>query len=198
MAVAQAAVNATLDGPSSALEPLTASVKRGIKYADLLHLEDQLREESPHKEWICRKYSPHTVTRQNRVVETYKERPLSIEACLDEILARKIELHGDPSILLRLWGRHYSAFLHSGTHATLPDLDEGEAADDTSKGTTVKDESGTTLEKSTIECSSNSQSLSEDVSMEGPWDPTTWNGNVAELWQRMEGFSMHHELKREI
>ncbi|KAG3205948.1 hypothetical protein PC128_g1088 [Phytophthora cactorum] len=42
MAVAQAAVNATLDGPSSALEPLTASVKRGIKYADLLHLEDQL------------------------------------------------------------------------------------------------------------------------------------------------------------
>ncbi|KAG3093201.1 hypothetical protein PI125_g16931 [Phytophthora idaei] len=156
------------------------------------------REESPHKEWICRKFSPHTVTRQNRVVEIYKERPLSIEACLDEILARKIVLHGDPPILLWFWGRHYSAFVHSGTPATLPDLDEEEAGDDTSKGTTVKDESGTTLEKSTVEGSPNSRSLSEAVSMEGPWDPTTWNGNAAELWQRMEGFSMHHELKKEI
>lgn len=42
MAVAQAAVDATLEGPDSALKSLTASIKRGIKYTGLLHLEDQL------------------------------------------------------------------------------------------------------------------------------------------------------------
>lgn len=42
MAIAQAAVDATLDDPDRSLELLTACLKRGIKYTGLLNLEDQM------------------------------------------------------------------------------------------------------------------------------------------------------------
>uniref|UniRef100_A0AAV1UVR5 Uncharacterized protein n=1 Tax=Peronospora matthiolae TaxID=2874970 RepID=A0AAV1UVR5_9STRA len=42
MAIAQAVADSALDAPLTVVEPLTVSVKRGIKYAGLLNLEGQL------------------------------------------------------------------------------------------------------------------------------------------------------------
>ena len=42
MAIAQAIADSALDAPITALEPLTASVKRGIKYAGMMNLKGQL------------------------------------------------------------------------------------------------------------------------------------------------------------
>ncbi|KAE9338152.1 hypothetical protein PR003_g11649 [Phytophthora rubi] len=270
MAVAQAAVDATLEGPDSALKSLTASIKRGIKYAGLLHLEDQMAHdhrvnalanvrrgwptmtrsesatqmrwfledyanspssrsdivsddtwggsdtlgmaaiflqrdiftleyvEGPTTQWRCRKISPSTITKNGRVVETANEYPMSIEACLDEIQSAKIDNPKTPPLIVRYWGRHYSAFLHSGRPITLPDL-----ADDEEKTEDELPESEAQLVRVVTEAEISANSVEtftgqEDVKMGSPWDPTSWNGDVAELWDRLEGFTIHHTLKQEI
>ena len=164
MAIAQAVADSALDAPITALETLTASVKRGIKFAGLLNLEGQLphdlrvntlknvgrgwstmtREESATQlrwfltdyaanpsdrdtivaescwggsdilgmaatflqrdifvihfdgdieQWSCRKYHPTKVQLHGRVLDTAKEYPLSITACIDDLQAAKIEVN---------------------------------------------------------------------------------------------------------
>ncbi|KAE9211855.1 hypothetical protein PF005_g10841 [Phytophthora fragariae] len=193
MAVAQAYADAALEGSDEPLSQLTASIKRGVKYAGLLHLEDQLvhdlrqnalahvrrnwkcmtrreslnqfkwfledyansasgrddlvsddtwggsdlmgmaanfvnqdiyvigRGESSADTWECRRYRPATISRAGRVIETATEHPLSIRECMDEIRVSKIESSRKLSMIVRFWGRHYSAFVHRGDARNFPE-----------------------------------------------------------------------------
>uniref|UniRef100_A0AAV1TQ58 OTU domain-containing protein n=1 Tax=Peronospora matthiolae TaxID=2874970 RepID=A0AAV1TQ58_9STRA len=193
MAIAQAVADSALDAPLTVLEPLTASVKRGFKYAGLLNLEGQLphdlrvnilknvgrgwqtmtREESAtqlrwfltdfaatsfdrdtivsescwggsdilgmaatflqrnffvihveddNMQWSCRKYHPTKVQLHGSAFDTAKEYPLSITACTDDLQVAKIEVTDTLPLVLRFWGRHYSAFLHTDNAKDLTSL----------------------------------------------------------------------------
>ena len=73
-------------------------------------------------QWICRKYHPTKVQLHGRVSDTAKEYPLSITACIDDLQADKIEVTYILPFVLRFWGRHYSAFLHTDSTAGLTSL----------------------------------------------------------------------------
>ena len=73
--------------------------------------------------WHCRKFTPTTVTRNRRVIETAAEYPLSVSDLMDEVVAATIDNPARPPLLLRYWGRHYSAYIHSGQTLQLPDFE---------------------------------------------------------------------------
>ena len=52
-----------------------------------------------NSDWVCRKYTPRTITRQRRVVGTSAEYNLTVAECMDEIIAGKIEHPSTPPLI---------------------------------------------------------------------------------------------------
>ena len=64
-------------------------------------------------QWSCRKFHPYKMNLHGRVVVAATEHPLSVMSCIDDLQAAKIDMTVSPPLILRLGGRHYSAYLHS-------------------------------------------------------------------------------------
>ena len=62
--------------------------------------------EGDSEKWSCRKYHPTKVQLHGRVLDTAKEYPLSIMACIDDLQAAKIEVTDTLPLVLRFLGRH--------------------------------------------------------------------------------------------
>ncbi|KAE9350237.1 hypothetical protein PR003_g5467 [Phytophthora rubi] len=107
-------------------------------------------------------------------------------------------------MIVIFWGRHYSAFVHRGDARNFPEgAAEAEATaaapkDDNQKESEEEKGWGNTDARPTPSPPAEEDDESMNGDSQEPWDPETWNGDVDDLHERLEGFTMHHELKLEI
>ena len=62
--------------------------------------------------WSCRQFGPEVLSIKAKSIASFTERPMDILQCLDAIRADIIDSAATP-IVLRFWGRHYSAAVPS-------------------------------------------------------------------------------------
>ncbi|KAE8915452.1 hypothetical protein PF003_g616 [Phytophthora fragariae] len=139
--------------------------------------------------WYCSVYRPSTVTRGRKRYDTGQQVPLHLERCVEEIRAAKTK-GNTPPLVLRFWGEHYSAFVHTNppevrrVHLPEEETKRAVSAEDLPPDMQAKD--GRVALAETPEGS------------QSPWEPATWDGNIAELRSRLMGMSIPHDLKCEI
>jgi hypothetical protein len=141
------------------------------------------------KLWYCSRFCPGTGTKGKKKIETGKQQPLRLHDCVEAI--RKEKLAGKQlPLVLRYWGEHYSAYIHSGpwianSNSQLP----RESGTDTGSNTETLEDKPAGKE---------TDSSSQAGASQDPWDPEEWHGDIDELRGRMHGMTIPHDLKCEI
>jgi len=140
--------------------------------------------------WYCSWYRPSTMSRGKKVYETGQQVSLQLVDYLAAIRKEKQHTRKKPPLVLRFWGKHYSAFVHTSSLATFStdsEIQLGRNADVTSTG-----EQGNEDELM-LDAVEENQEESQD-----PWDPSSWDGDIDDLRRRLTGMTIPHELKCEI
>ncbi|KAI9989110.1 hypothetical protein PInf_022847 [Phytophthora infestans] len=75
--------------------------------------------------WYCSKYRPSLVSRGRKIYDTGQQIPLQVKRCLAEVRKAKRK-DKTPPLVVRFWGNHYSAFVHTRQKA----VKEAEAAEE--------------------------------------------------------------------
>lgn len=139
--------------------------------------------------WNCTLYRPSTITRCNRVIETGQQIILTVQECIGRLREEKKQDHVGP-IVLRFWGRHYSAFVHAPAAATT--LREQHLTKEEEYDMEDADRDDTKAERSST------TPRSQGEASQDPREPETWDGSLEPLQQRLKGMTIPHDLKREI
>ena len=81
-------------------------------------------DENRDKPWSCRQYGPGVVSIKGKSIASFTERPVDIFECLDAIRAEIIDSSAPP-IVLRFWGRQFSAVVPCPTVIAELPLQQG-------------------------------------------------------------------------
>ena len=62
--------------------------------------------------WACSQYRPCTITHANKLYKTSQQINLTLDQCIEAIRLAKTQDTCKP-LVLRYWGEHYSAYVHT-------------------------------------------------------------------------------------
>lgn len=145
------------------------------------------------KQWHCSEYRPSSMTRGRKFFETGQQVPLQLQECLQRIYQAKLDDPQTGPLVLRFWGRHYSAFVHSAAFQ-IPVATVNTPYEEKREGPLARDaDVDMNSEPREVASSDQAQRNNDD-----PWDPTAWDGDLDELKRRLSGLSIPHDLKCEI
>ncbi|KAE9032084.1 hypothetical protein PR002_g9366 [Phytophthora rubi] len=140
-------------------------------------------------QWHCSLFRPSTTMQGKKIYETGQQVPLHLDECVTAIKLEKTQV-SRPPLVLRFWGEHYSAFVHSlppEVRRAAAQEQEAKSEDNFEKFTQAKQRGDAEIRPE-----------SEEEASQEPWDSSEWNGDTAELRQRLLGMTIPHDLKREI
>lgn len=143
--------------------------------------------------WYCSMYKPSTTTRGRQTFEIGQHVPLQLGRCVALIRAAKTG-KGQPPLVIRYWGEHYSAFIHKRGPPSRDQRQPGKSPPTRQQGDERSGNSAVVTESSPI--TKTSSQAQEDGT--AGWTTRQWDGDVEELRGRLMGMSLPHDLQCEI
>ncbi|KAE9357793.1 hypothetical protein PR003_g1618 [Phytophthora rubi] len=140
--------------------------------------------------WYCSLYKPSTTTRGRQTFEIGQHVPLQLGRCVALIRAAKTR-KGQPPLVIRYWGEHYSAFIHKRGPPSMEQRQPGKSPPNRQQGEERSGNSPVVTGSSSI---AKASSQAQDDGTAG-WTARQWNGDVEELRGRLTGMSLPHDLQ---